>query len=300
MFEANLQSHRRIQQLDCGGRVLDLSKPQVMAVLNVTPDSFSDGGRFSSGDRVDLDKVLMSVEQFLVDGAAIIDVGGESTRPGAESVPLQLEMDRVLPVVEAISERFETIISVDTSSPKVMTEASLLGAGLLNDVRALERPGALEAAARTGLPVCLMHMQGSPKIMQNNPHYHHVVTDVMSYLSERVDRCVSEGINRNKLLLDPGFGFGKSVEHNLQLLKHLPDLLQLGFPLLVGLSRKSLIAKVLGRDIDQRLAGSLGLAVMSLVGGATIIRAHDVAETVDAARLYYAIECSDAIKTLQF
>ncbi len=275
--------------LPCGARFLRLDTPQVMGVLNVTPDSFSDGGALHQHGKPSVDKALARVEQMLDEGAAIIDVGGESTRPGAEPVSLTEELDRVVPVVEAITQRFETIVSVDTSSPDVMLAAAAAGAGMLNDVRALERPGAIAAAAKTGLPVCLMHMQGQPKTMQQSPNYHSVVNEVSGYLQSRADACIAAGIDRSRLLIDPGFGFGKSVEHNLGLLNHLSVLVELDYPVLVGLSRKSLIGKVLGRDVDQRLAGSLALAVLAAERGASIIRVHDVAETVDAVSLYSAV-----------
>ncbi|WP_019530766.1 dihydropteroate synthase [Dasania marina] len=276
--------------MDCGGRVLDLSQPQVMAVLNVTPDSFSDGGSLTTAGLVNQQKVLQRVERILAEGAAIIDVGGESTRPGAKAVPLAEEMDRVLPVVEAINARFDAVISVDTSSPELMLAAARCGAGLLNDVRALERPGALAAAAQTGLPVCLMHMQGSPAMMQHNPNYQNVVSEVAKYLTARAEACVAAGIVAERIIIDPGFGFGKTVEHNLQLLKGLSQLQAMGFPILVGLSRKSLIGQVLGREVADRLAGSLALALMSLMHGAAIVRVHDVAETVDALTLFNAMQ----------
>lgn len=282
-----IPSNNRV--LQCGARFLHLDAPQVMGVLNVTPDSFSDGGALHQHGKPSLDKALIRVEQMLAEGAAIIDVGGESTRPGAEPVSLIEELDRVVPVVEAITQRFETIVSVDTSSPDVMLAAADAGAGILNDVRALERPRAIETAAKTGLPVCLMHMQGQPKTMQQSPDYKAVVNEVSYYLQSRADACIAAGIDRSRLLIDPGFGFGKSVEHNLSLLNHLSVLADLDYPVLVGLSRKSLIGKVLGRDVDQRLAGSLALAVLAAERGASIIRVHDVAETVDAVSLYSAV-----------
>lgn len=280
------------RSLQCGERLLSLSAPQIMAVLNVTPDSFSDGGALLEGSQVNLDKVLLRVEQVLDEGAAIIDVGGESTRPGAAPVSLQQEMDRVLPVIEAIAARFDTVISLDSSSPSLMLTAAECGAGLLNDVRALERPGAVEAAAKTGLPICLMHMQGQPATMQYSPNYQSVVEDVSVYLLERAEQCRRAGIDAGSILLDPGFGFGKSVQHNLMLLNRLPEIIALGFPVLVGLSRKSLIGKVLGRELGQRLAGSLGLALMAAERGASILRVHDVAETSDVIRLLAAVKQS--------
>lgn len=275
--------------LDCGGRLLDLSNPQIMGVLNTTPDSFSDGGTLHVAGKLDLSKVLRRVEGMLGAGAAIIDVGGESTRPGALAVSLDHEMSRVLPVIEAIAARFDAVISVDTSSPELMRAAASAGAGLLNDVRALSRDGAVEAAAKTGLPVCLMHMLGSPEMMQDNPSYDDVQKEVASYLLARADVCFKAGIDASKILLDPGFGFGKTTEHNLQLLSRLPALAALGYPVLVGLSRKSIIGKVLNRGVNDRLVGGLALAVMAVAGGASIVRTHDVAETVDAVRMAHAV-----------
>lgn len=275
--------------LQCGNRLLDLSRPKVMGILNVTPDSFSDGGQLHQSGNLSLDKALARVEEMLSQGAAIIDVGGESTRPGAEPISLQQELDRVVPVVEAIAQRLDIIISVDTSSPQVITAAASAGAGLINDVRALERDGALEAAAKTALPVCLMHMQGQPSTMQVDPQYVDVVADVMSYLQSRVRACEAAGIPEKAILLDPGYGFGKSVAHNLALLGRLPELAGLGFPVLVGLSRKSLIGKVLGREVHERLAASLALAVLAAERGANIIRCHDVIETVDALAMLDAV-----------
>ncbi|MFA7554054.1 MAG: dihydropteroate synthase [Spongiibacteraceae bacterium] len=260
-----------------------------MGVLNVTPDSFSDGGSLLEAGSLSLDKALHRVEQMLEQGAAIIDIGGESTRPGAELVSLQEEFDRVMPVVEAIKQRFDTIISVDTSSPKLMLAAAAAGAGLINDIRALERPGAIAAALQAGLPVCLMHMKGQPISMQQAPEYQQVVGDVSDYLQGRVDACLQAGLSSAQIILDPGFGFGKTVAHNLSLLRELSSLAALNYPLLVGLSRKSLIGALLGRAVDQRLAGSLTLAVLAVERGASIVRAHDVAETVDAMRLCAAV-----------
>jgi len=260
-----------------------------MGVLNVTPDSFFDGGKLHAAGRLNIDKALARCAQMLAEGAAIIDVGGESTRPGAVPVAVQQELDRVIPVVEAISTRFDTIVSVDTSSAKVITAAAAAGAGLINDVRALERTGALKAAAATGLPVCLMHMQGQPQTMQQAPCYSDVLEQVSAYLLGRIDCCAAEGIDGSKVLLDPGFGFGKSAQHNLSLLNRLPQLAALGYPLLVGLSRKSIIGQVLARDVGERLAGSLSLAVLAVDRGAAIIRAHDIQQTVDAVTMAAAV-----------
>lgn len=278
-------------QLDCAGLALDLSVPHVMAVLNVTPDSFSDGGRFveEGHSALNLDQAIRTVEGMIADGATIIDVGGESTRPGAAVVGVQQEMDRVLPVVEAIRARFDVVVSVDTSTPQLMNSAAEAGAGLINDVRALQREGALEAARDSGLPVCLMHMQGEPQTMQQNPVYNDVVADVGRYLKERVQACCDAGISRDRLLLDPGFGFGKTLQHNLELLDRLDELHQLGLPLLVGMSRKSMVGLVLGKPVDERLYGSLAVAVMAATKGAHIVRCHDVAATTDVLKMTAAV-----------
>ena len=277
------------RSLQCGERWLDLSRPRVMGVLNMTPDSFSDGGALHDNGRPSLDKALLRAAQLLEQGADIIDIGGESTRPGATPVSQQEEMDRVLPVVDAVSARFDTIVSVDSSSPEVMLAAARAGAGTINGVRALERPGAVQAAAQSGLAVCLMHMQGQPDTMQHRPHYQNIVTDVIAWLTVRAELCVRSGIDRSLITLDPGFGFGKTLDHNLELLRRLPEIVDLGYPVTVGLSRKSLIGKVLGRDVGQRLAGSLALAVLAADRGASIIRVHDVEETVDAVKLCHAV-----------
>jgi len=261
-----------------------------MGVLNVTPDSFSDGGQLFTAGRPDLDRVRSRAEAMVTAGATILDVGGESTRPGAAPVSEQEELDRVLPVVEAIAAQTDALVSVDTSTPAVMREAARAGAGLINDVRALRRPGALEMAASLALPVCLMHMQGEPGTMQAAPVYEHVVEDVAAFLRERTDACRDAGIAPGQILLDPGFGFGKTLDHNLTLLRSLGDLAGLGYPLLVGLSRKSLIAKLTGRDVEDRLPGSLALALLAAQRGARILRVHDVAETADVLRILEAVE----------
>lgn len=269
-------------RLQCGARTLDLSAPVVMGVLNVTPDSFSDGGRFTGRDAA-----LKHAGVMIAAGAAIIDIGGESTRPGAEPVSVSQELDRVIPVVESIAAEYDVVISVDTSTPEVMRDSAACGAGLINDVRALQRSGALQAAAATGLAVCLMHMQGEPGTMQQAPAYQDVVADVRQFLCSRVDACVAAGIRRDLLLLDPGFGFGKNDEHNLALLAALPQLAKDG-PVLAGLSRKSMIGRLLGRPVEDRLVGSVTLALLAAQRGARILRVHDVAETVDALRLLQA------------
>jgi dihydropteroate synthase len=275
--------------LDCAGRGLDLSRPIIMGVINTTPDSFSDGGTLYRGSRLDVELALTRARDMVTQGAAILDIGGESTRPGAAPVSPAEEMDRVLPLVERIAAELEVVTSVDTSAPALMMEAARAGAGLLNDVRALTREGALEAAAATGLPVCLMHMRGDPGTMQSAPSYADVVSEVCDFLQRRIAVSEAQGISRERLLLDPGFGFGKSVEHNLRLLQGLPSLVALGLPVLVGLSRKSMIGGMIGRDVEQRLPASLGLAVLAVERGAAIVRTHDVAATADAVAMWAAL-----------
>ena len=275
--------------LKCGKRKLDLHTTQVMGILNVTPDSFSDGGHLYSQSTLSLDKAVKHAEQMLADGASIIDIGGESTRPGAAEVSLQEEMDRVLPVLERLSAEVDVVTSIDTSSPELMREAAQLGAGIINDVRALGREGALEAAAATGLPVCVMHMQGSPATMQRAPSYDDVVAEVLDFLRQQIERCAAAGIDRSQLIVDPGFGFGKTLEHNLLLLQQMDRLLELGVPVLSGTSRKSMIGNLLNREPDQRLAGGLATVVLAVERGARIIRVHDVAATVDAVRMTEAV-----------
>ena len=270
--------------LQCGERVLDLRRPQVMGILNVTPDSFSDGGRFVSAPAA-IEQAACMVEE----GAALIDVGGESTRPGAVQISEQEELDRVIPVVERLRRELDVVISVDTSTAAVIRESIRAGAHLINDVRALQRPGALAAVSKSSLPVCLMHMQGEPEIMQNDPRYSSVVEDVVDFLRQRVAACADAGIGADRLLIDPGFGFGKTLHHNLRLMNRLEALQVLGLPLLVGVSRKSMIGAVLGRPVNQRLFGSVALAVMAVQKGASIIRVHDVAATVDAVRMTHAV-----------
>jgi len=270
--------------LDCGGRSLDLTVPRIMGILNVTPDSFSDGGDFFVPDAA-----LQQAERMIADGADIIDVGGESTRPGADDVSDDEELRRVIPLVEAIVNRFAVIVSVDTSKPAVMRAAAAAGAGMINDVRALRAPGALEAAREAALPLCLMHMQGAPRSMQENPRYDDVVTDVGLFLEQRLAACEAANIPRHRLLIDPGFGFGKTLTHNLQLLAGLNKLTDLGAPLLVGLSRKSMLGAITGRDVRDRVAASLSAAVLAVQRGATIVRVHDVAETADALGVLRAV-----------
>jgi len=270
--------------LRCAAKTLDLSAPVVMGVLNVTPDSFSDGGRFLSP--------AAAIEQGLrlaAEGAALIDVGGESTRPGAAPVSVAEELARVVPVVRALSERTTAVISVDTSKPQVMQAAAAAGAGLINDVRALREPGALAAARASGCAVCLMHMQGEPGTMQQAPSYRDVLTEVQAFLGERVDACLAAGLQPDQLLIDPGFGFGKTFEHNLTLLRGLAELARADVPLAVGLSRKALLGKLTGRAAHERLYGSVALAVIAALHGARLIRAHDVAATVDALKVVAAL-----------
>lgn len=271
--------------LDCGGRVLDLTRPCVMGVLNLTPDSFSDGGVFLRPEDA-LYRALRMVEE----GADIIDVGGESTRPGAEPVSAEQEIARVLPLISALAPRVSVPISIDTSKPEVMRAAVAAGAGLINDVRALRLPGALQAAREAGVPVCLMHMRGEPENMQSAPTYTDVVAEVRTFLSGRIDACVAAGIPRGRLLIDPGFGFGKTLAHNLALLAGLPALAVLGAPILVGLSRKSMIGALTDRPTSERLAGSIAAAVLAVERGARVVRVHDVAATVDALRVAWALE----------
>ncbi len=278
-----------VTSLCCGKHLLDLTRPVVMGILNTTPDSFSDGGSYYKNHRLSLALALRRAEQMLLDGAQIIDVGGESTRPGAPIVSVQEELDRVIPVVEAVVGQLGALVSVDTSSASVIRESASRGASLINDVRALQREGAVAAAAETGLPVCLMHMQGEPDTMQQNPNYSDVVEQVFGFLEARLAVCQAAGIAREQILLDPGFGFGKTLAHNLALLKHLPEFARFGLPLLVGMSRKSMVAQLLGRPVEQRLAGSLALALLAAERGAAIIRVHDVAETVDVLKVLAAV-----------
>lgn len=262
---------------------LDLNCPVVMGILNVTPDSFSDGGIYNR-----YDYALKHVASMVNHGAAIIDIGGESTRPGANEVSLQQEVDRVIPIIEAVTDRFDVWVSVDTSKAVVMTEAARAGAHIINDVRSLHEPGALEAAAETGLPICIMHMLGQPKTMQQTPDYKNVVVEVKQYLSDEIERCEAAGIAKNRLIIDPGFGFGKNLVHNYQLLAKLNEFHALGVPLLVGMSRKSMIGELLDVPLEERLIGGIACAVIAAMQGAQIIRAHDVKETVQAMKIVQA------------
>ncbi|WP_349342448.1 dihydropteroate synthase [Marinobacter sp. MMG032] len=272
-------------KMNFAGRELDMSRCHVMGILNVTPDSFSDGGQFNRPDAA-----LARARQMVADGATFIDIGGESTRPGATPVSVQEELDRVCPVVEAAARELDAVISVDTSAPEVMAETAKLGAGLINDVRALQRDGAPEVAAQAGIPVCIMHIQGEPDTMQDRPEYRNVRREVSAFLTERMRVAELAGIRPENILLDPGFGFGKSLEHNLQLLACLEQMHILGHPLLVGVSRKSMLGHITGRGVNERLPASVAAATIAAMKGASIIRVHDVRETVDAVRVVAAVK----------
>lgn len=266
-------------QLTSKGLSLSLERPHVMGILNVTPDSFSDGGHFNQ-----LERAMTHARQMVAEGATLIDIGGESTRPGAPDVSEQEELDRVIPVVERMVAELEVMISLDTSKAAVMREGCAAGAHLINDVRALLEPGALAAAAVANVPVCLMHMQGQPRTMQAEPHYDDLLGEVRAFFDERIAACLAAGIERDQLLLDPGYGFGKTLAHNYQLLAQQEKLLDYQLPLLVGMSRKSMIGNLLGCPVDERLAGSLACALIGMQRGARIIRVHDVRATMDALR----------------
>ncbi len=283
------------KQLQCGSKVLDLSKPAVMGVLNLTPDSFSDGGNVFSKAQVDPNKVLATVSTMIDDGADIIDLGGESTRPGAEPVSVQEELDRVIPVLNRLTANFDSIFSIDTSTPEVMKEAADAGAHIINDVRALQRPRALQTAANLGLPVCLMHMQNQPKTMQDNPEYQDVLAEVLEFLGKRKQECLDLGMQADQILLDPGFGFGKTLAHNLSLFNGLPTMAKQDHPILVGLSRKSMIGQIINAEVNDRLIGSVTMALLAAqliygAGGTAILRVHDVRETKQALDIWQAIE----------
>lgn len=271
-------------------RLLDLTSPKIMGILNFTPDSFSDSGKFFT-----LDKALFQVEKMLNDGADIIDIGGESTRSNAEIVTLEQELERVVPLVEAVRKRFDCLISVDSSKAEVFRQSALVGADILNDIRALQEPNALETAVELGLPVCLMHMQGTPQNMQQNPEYDDVVEEVADFLNQRIFACTMAGIPKEHIILDVGFGFGKTVQHNYQLLKHLNAFVASGYPVLAGLSRKSMIGNVINKPVDQRVAGSIAGALLAVQNGAKIVRVHDVAETADALKVWQAMVNADNI-----
>ncbi len=268
----------------CGKYQLQLSRPQVMGIVNVTPDSFSDGGKYTS-TQVAVSHALT----LIAEGADILDIGGESTRPGAAPVPLDEELSRVIPVIEALKGVSTVPLSIDTYKPEVMRQAIAAGADMVNDVRALQEPGALDVVVNTNVGICLMHMQGNPQTMQMAPHYEDVVVDVEQFLADRLQACISHGIAKNRIILDPGFGFGKTREHNIRLIQQLEKLHSIGQPLLVGLSRKSVLGAIAGGDENQRLYASIAASVISAMKGAKIVRVHDVKATVDALKVVTAI-----------
>ena len=270
-------------KLYANNKVLDLNVPQIMGILNFTPDSFSDSGQFYQ-----LDKALIQIEKMLQAGASIIDIGGESTRSNADEVTLEQELERVVPLVEAVRKRFDCWISVDTSKAQVMAECAKVGMDLINDIRALQEPQALETALGLGLPVCLMHMQGQPRTMQANPHYDDVVAEVLEFLKKRTALCLEEGMKPENIIWDVGFGFGKTVQHNYKLLQQLARFTIEGFPILAGLSRKSMIGAVLEKTVEQRVMGSAAGALIAAMNGATILRVHDVEQTADALKIWQA------------
>ena len=273
--------------LRLGNRELALDRPRIMGILNVTPDSFSDGGRFTS-----VDAAARHATGMIGAGADIIDVGGESTRPGAEDLGVAEEQSRVVPVIERILSEHDVPVSVDTSKPEVMAAAVEAGACMINDVRALREPGALDAAATLDAAVCLMHMQGTPADMQADPHYDALPADVIAFLSGRVEACVAAGIDRSRIVIDPGFGFGKNDGHNLRILAHLDEFGALGLPLLAGLSRKRTLGNLTGKAVDDRVTAGIAAAVMAIERGANIIRTHDVSETTDAIRVFAAVSAA--------
>lgn len=270
--------------LHCGRFQLDLTYPRVMGIVNVTPDSFSDGGQYAATDLA-----VAHAQQLIAEGADILDIGGESTRPGAEPVSLQEELRRVIPVIEALSKISTVPLSIDTYKPQVMQAAIHAGVDIVNDIRALQEEHALEVVANSNVGVCLMHMQGVPQTMQINPTYADVLSEVQQFLADRVAICLAHGINKNRIMLDPGFGFGKTKEHNIALIQHLDRLTQLGYPLLVGLSRKSVLGKIAGGDELQRLHAGLAASVISVMKGAKVVRVHDVKATVDALKVVAAV-----------
>lgn len=277
IFPSSSTSNR---ELDCAGRFLVLDRPRIMGILNVTPDSFSDGGRWL-GESEAIQHALAMQDA----GADIIDVGGESTRPGAEAVSFQQELDRVIPVIEAIVPQLTVPVSIDTSKPEVMREAVAAGAGMINDVFALRVDGALQTAVDMAVPVCLMHMQGEPRVMQDNPVYDDVGEEVRKFLLERAEQCEKAGVLKQNIVLDPGFGFGKTLQQNIKLFQSLPGIVASGYPVLAGISRKAMIGQLTGREMPERLAGSITAAVLAAQSGAALIRVHDVAETLDAIKV---------------
>ena len=273
--------------------LLDLSTPRVMGILNATPDSFFDGGQLFTENNgvysISLDTALCHAEKMSKQGASIIDIGGESTRPGAALVSVQEELDRVIPIVEALHCRLDILICVDTSKPQVMEAAADSGAAMINDIRALNNEAAMEIVQTRGLLTCLMHMQGEPGTMQANPQYDDVVKDVYNYLQFRASACIGSGISPGQILIDPGFGFGKTVQQNFKLLNHLEHFKALGYPLLVGISRKSMLGQVTGKEVENRVSSGISAAVHALIRGASIIRTHDVSDTMDAIRIHQAV-----------
>jgi len=266
--------------LTSGNKELSLINPQIMGILNVTPDSFSDGGKFSATEHA-----VKRASDMVKQGASIIDVGGESTRPGANDVSSDEELDRVIPVIEKINSELDCWISIDTSKASIMAAAVKAGANIINDVRALQNEGALAAAVKANVPVCLMHMKGKPRSMQTAPHYENVIEEVKTFLLQRTHDCLQAGIKPEHIILDLGFGFGKSLQHNYDLLSETKSFCELGYPVLTGVSRKSMFGQLLNRDINARLAGSLAGAMIAMQQGSKIIRVHDVAETVDVMKV---------------
>lgn len=276
--------------LDCNGRALALDRPRIMGIVNVTPDSFSDGGAHGSAGAAIAHGLKLAEE-----GADILDVGGESTRPGSQGVSVEEELARVIPVIEGLRAGCALPISVDTSKPEVMRAAVAAGAGMINDVWALRREGAMDAAAELAVPVCLMHMQGEPATMQDDPRYEDVVAEVHAFFNQRLFACQMAGIERKRLLVDPGFGFGKTLEHNLRLLRQLSRFVELGVPVLAGLSRKGMLGQVTGRPVDERVVGSAVAALIAVQNGALLVRAHDVGATADALKLWAAVSAQPAM-----
>ena len=280
----------KLKSIDCAGKTLSLRLPQIMGVLNLTPDSFSDGGRFIGNDGcLDVDSALAAAELMVAQGASIIDVGGESTRPGAVVVSEDEQLDRVASVVEQLSSKVDAVISVDTSSPRLMTEAARLGAGMINDIRALTAPGALEAIATTNLAVCMMHMQGQPDTMQHRPEYLNIVQEVLEFFRQRLADLSVVGLGKERVLIDPGFGFGKTLDHNLELLAGLEQFGKLSCPVLVGVSRKAMIGQITDRPVKERIHGSVSAAMIAIQSGASIVRVHDVAATRDMIKVHVAV-----------
>lgn len=269
-----------MMMITANNKSLDLSRPHVMAILNVTPDSFSDGGKYNS-----IELALAQVDKMIKAGVSIVDVGGESTRPGAPDVSLEEELRRVVPVIKAIREKYDVWISVDTSKAEVMRQAIDAGADLINDIRSLQEPGALEVAAEANLPICLMHMKGQPRTMQVDPHYDDLMGDVSAFLEERIAACEAAGIDKSQLILDPGFGFGKTIEHNYHMLAHLEKLHEFGLPILAGMSRKSMIFKLLDKPAAECTNASVVCATIAAMKGAQIIRVHDFEETIEAMKV---------------